>query len=86
MKKIIEQKMYNTDTATYIGNNSNNFSRKDFHYFSEDLYRKTTGEFFLFGEGHALSAYRGQYGDSWGWGEAIVPLTEDEAKNWVRNT
>ena len=39
MKKIINGKMYNTETAEYIGEDSYSNSR-DFSYYCDELYRK----------------------------------------------
>ena len=83
MKKIINGKLYNTETAELVGSYDNGYSCSDFRHESEDLYRKKTGEFFLHGEGGPMTTYaqpcgHGRYG-----GSAIVPLTTDEAKNWV---
>ncbi len=48
MKKIINGKRYDTETAKLIG--SDGYSNpSDFNYWSEDLYQKKTGEFFLYG-------------------------------------
>ena len=85
MKRIIKGKLYNTDTASRIG--SCEFSNPgNFRYCFEELYRKNNGEFFLSGEGGPLSKYREQVG-SGGWtsGEAIIPLTIEEAKAWCEN-
>lgn len=58
MKKIIEGKMYNTETATYIGRyRTDTMSRRDFRYLEEELYQKRTKEFFLCGEGGAMTKY-----------------------------
>lgn len=86
MKKIINGKKYDTETATKIGVWSNGLSFSDFKHCSESIYRKKTGEFFLHGEGGPMSAYSKSCGEnSWSGGEQIVPLTEDEAKKWVEN-
>ena len=83
MKKIINRKMYNTETAEEIATNSNNVPRNNFRWFDETLYRKKTGEFFLYGEGGALSAYATVLGPkSWCEGEGIIPLTLEEAMDW----
>ena len=55
MKKIINHKMYNTETAERLASSSNGYGYDDFRYMEEQLYRKKTGEFFLYGEGGALS-------------------------------
>lgn len=84
MKKIINGKMYNTETATVKGEYSNSYSVSDFKYFEETLYQKKTGEFFLYGEGGPLSPYKEVLGDSGATGgEKILPLSLDEAKKWA---
>ena len=84
MRKVINRRLYDTDTAESIGDWENCCDRGNFHYCSETLYRKRTGELFLHGEGHGLSPYGKTYGDGMrGWGEAIVPLAEDDARDWV---
>ena len=83
MKRIINGKLYNTDTATCLG--SYQFSIPgNFHYLCEDLYRKKNGEFFLFGEGGAASKYSVKTDtNEWSSGKTIIPLTVDEAKKWA---
>ena len=85
MKKIIEGKRYNTETATYIGRyRTDTMSRRDFRYLEEELYQKRTKEFFLYGEGGAMTKYA-KYVEGCGYtdGEKIIPLSEDEARDWV---
>lgn len=83
MKRIINGKRYDTDTAKFIKTYSSGLSISDFRYYDESLYLKKTGEFFLYATGNGASKYAGQYGDLRGPGEKIVPLTLDEAKAWV---
>ena len=85
MKRIIKNKLYDTDTAKKLGDWDNGHYTNDFAYCSETLYQKKTGEFFLHGEGHALSKYAGHSGNSSGWGESIIPLSYDEAQEWAKN-
>lgn len=85
MKKVINGKMYNTETATCIGCKCTNaLSQRDFRYREEKLYQKRTKEFFLYGEGGALTEYA-EYvtGCGYTYGEKIIPLSEEEAKEWV---
>ena len=86
MKRIINGKMYNTETATEIVHYNNGLPYSDFNYFEESLYKKKTGEFFLAGSGGAMTKYarHGTDGTSFE-GEAIFPLTEAQAKNWAEN-
>lgn len=82
MKKIINGKKYNTQTAEYMGGYEANLGQ--FEYVSEDLYRKRTGEFFLYGEGGPASKYAEAIDmNSWSGGSEITPLTEVEAKRWA---
>lgn len=83
MKRIINGKRYDTDTAQFIKTYSSGLSISDFRYYDESLYLKKTGEFFLYATGNGASEYAGKYGDLRGPGEKIVPLTLDEARAWV---
>jgi len=82
MKKIINGKKYDTDTAKFLLSRSNDYT--GFSYCYEELYLKKTGEFFLYGKGGAMSKYSRSCGDNtWCGGEEIVPLTEAKAKKFV---
>lgn len=84
MKQIINGRMYNTDTATCVASYDNSCSSGDMNYFSEDLYIKRNGEWFIYGEGGAGTVYSRSCGsNSWCGGSAINPLTEEDAKNWL---
>ena len=83
MKKIIKGKLYDTDTAIEIGNWSNGYPWSDFHCEYETLYKKKTGEYFLFAEGGPLSEHRERIGDGWTYGESIIPMSIGEAKSWA---
>lgn len=83
MKKIINKKMYNTETASFIGSDSYSFP-DDFRWWEENLYRKYTGEFFLFGKGGPLSPYSKRIGQHKRIGDKkIIPLSTDDAMQWV---
>ena len=83
MKKIINNKMYNTETATHIESISYGRNRRDYSYYEESLYRKKTGEFFLYGSGGPASKYRKEVAPhSWESGEDIIPVTLEEVKRW----
>lgn len=84
MKKVIKGKMYDTDTAKKVAEYSASCGRGDFYYYEEELYRKKTGEYFLYGDGNAASKYSKRCGQNeWCGSEAIIPLTEKEAKEWA---
>ena len=83
MKKIINGKRYDTDTAKFIGHAGYSHP-SDLDYWSENLYVKKTGEFFIHGEGGARSRYGRQTSQNW-WsgGEKIRPLSLKEAQEWA---
>ena len=84
MKKIINGKLYDTDTAKELGSYSNGGSWRDFSHFEETLYRKITGEYFLHGEGGPMTHYAVAEGqNSWSGGERIMPMSYDEAAAWA---
>lgn len=83
MKKIINGKKYDTDTAEAITEYESDYPRNDFRWYAETLYRKRTGEFFLGGEGNAMSKYAERCYDGWGSGEGITPISVSEAKEWL---
>ena len=84
MKKIINGKLYNTDTAKRLGVYANGGSWRDFSHLEEALYQKKTGEYFLHGEGGAMTIYATPEGNnSWSGGSRIMPMTYDEAKEWA---
>ena len=84
MKKIISNKAYDTETAKELGSWSNMADYGNFSQFSETLYRKKTGEFFLFGEGGPMTKYAVAEGsNSWRGGSRIMPLSFQEAREWA---
>jgi len=83
MKRIIKGKVYNTKTAQKLTSYWNELSPTDFNHLTETLYRKKTGEYFLHGEGGAMTRYSEARGDMRGGGEGIVPLTYAEAQEWA---
>jgi hypothetical protein len=84
MKKIICGKVYDTEKAKKVASWYSSYARNDFNYYEEELYKKKTGEFFLYGEGNAASPYSRSCGQNeWCGGEKIVPLTFKEAQEWA---
>lgn len=83
MNKRINGKRYDTETAKELGCASWGAVR-DFGHWSETLYRKNTGEFFLHGEGGPASKYAVTISQNeWTGGERITPLTFEEAEKWA---
>ena len=82
MKKISNGKVYDTETARYIGDWDNKQCEQD--YICEKLYCKRTGEYFLYGEGGPMTKYSKMEGaNSWSSGEMIIPLIYDAARKWA---
>lgn len=83
MKKIVKGKLYNTDTAKKVAEWSADIAKNDLRFYSETLYQKRTGEFFLYGEGGPDSKYAKPYDGDWVSGEKIIPLSLENAKETV---
>jgi hypothetical protein len=79
MKKIINRKVYNTETAELLGKYWNGLSTNDFHYIYEELYITKKGNWFLYYSGGALS----KYGEAGSGTEGIIPLEPEEAYEWL---
>lgn len=83
MKRIINGKKYDTDTAKFLGYAGYSHPG-DFGYWRETLYVKKTGEFFIHGVGGPMSKYAHRTGlNEWSGGEEIIPLSPEEARKWV---
>ena len=73
MRKVIEGKRYDTETAEQVASTTySNYGDRTF--WSEELYRTSQGNWFLYGEGGALSKYARS---------AIIPLTRVKAMSWL---
>ena len=88
MRKIINGKLYDTDTAVRIGRRECG-TPGDLDYFSETLYQKKTGELFIHGKGGPRSCYSESCGNnSWSGGSVIIPASSFsdqfiDIKEWV---
>lgn len=84
MKKIINGKVYDTDTARELGTWTNTWDHRSWTYVHESLFQKRTGEYFLFGEGGPQTKYAEAVGDNqWSGGGKIIPLSLDKAREWA---
>lgn len=83
MKKVINKKMYNTETAEEVARFSNGLGSTDFRSLKETLYKTKNGSWFLHGEGGAMTQYSEQCGDMSSAGEDIKVLTNEEAYEWL---
>jgi hypothetical protein len=83
MKKIIEGKIYNTETATKVASYDNDLPTNDFKNYSESLYRTNKGAWFLAGEGGPMTPYSRYNGNTTSGGRDIIPLEKGEALAWL---
>lgn len=84
MKKIIDGKLYDTETALKIACYFSEDSPSAPTFLRETLYRKKTGEFFLHGKGGSESKYaKLKGGKQWCGAEAIIPLSYESAQSWA---
>ncbi|MFL0250638.1 hypothetical protein ACJDT4_09420 [Clostridium neuense] len=83
MKKVIEKKVYNTETATLIAEYWNGLGEDDFMYCEEYLYRTRKGSYFLRGSGGPLTKYS-ESNENQTWGiSTIIPISKEEAYEWL---
>ena len=86
MKKIINSKRYDTKTATEIGSWDNGLPSNDFGTCSETLYKTKSGNYFLYGEGGAMSSYSVSVGNNgYGGGSDIIPMSKQDAMKWCES-
>ena len=83
MKKVINGKRYDTEAAALVAADSySNYG--DLGYWCEELYHTNKGNWFLAGEGGAMSPYARSVGQNeTGGGSAIIPFTREEALAWL---
>lgn len=85
MQWTIDGKEYDTDTAKCVGRYKNTPYHNDVNFYEEMLYRKKTGEFFLYGQGNSASKYAYiSPGGRRSFAQRIVPLTDEKAKEWMQ--
>ncbi|MDR1003366.1 MAG: hypothetical protein LBL82_08910 [Oscillospiraceae bacterium] len=72
MKKVINKKTYNTETATEVKRNTVSFFGDPLGY-EEVLYKTAKGDFFVYGVGGEESKYAE---------ETIIALTAKDAKEF----
>lgn len=84
MKRIIDGRRYDTETAQEVAKHSNGRGWNDFYGLSETLYRTRLGAWFLHGIGGAFTEWGEPEGTNGRVGsEGIRPLSEGDAKEWL---
>lgn len=85
MKAIIQGKRYDTEKAELIGEyHTPGMGQSDFRYWEAGLYvTPRSKQYFLAGEGHAMTRFATHNGDGSGWGNKIIPMDATEALAWA---
>ena len=83
MRKVIDGKVYDTETAKQIaGGYYSNYG--EFQYWCEELYRTNQGNWFVYGEGGEKFSYaRTVEQNRTSGGNDITPLTRGKALAWL---
>ena len=82
MKKIIKNRLYDTETARFLG--ADGYHLGSFEGYTEELYLKRTGEYFLCGSGGPASKYSRCTGlNHWSGSSQIIPLDFESARKWA---
>ena len=85
MKRIIQGKVYNTDTATRIGSHVR-YNRGDFQFEDTDLYKTQKGAWFICGEGGPYSRWSREISSNGlSGGSGIEAMTTGEALAWCED-
>ena len=83
MQETIANRVYDTDTATAMGNWQRGY-RSERGYLSETLYQKEDGTYFLHCAGGPRSRYAQRVApNTWSYGERLMPMNPDEAHAWA---
>ena len=77
MRRVIDRKIYDTETAEEIAFIGNQLDRGNFQWEETYLYRTQKGTWFMAGSGGPASAWKRKCGDMWGGGEGILPCSSD---------
>lgn len=87
MKRVIDRKVYDTETAEEVHYYEPYYDSGDFKYYVETLYVTKKGNFFIAGEGGPMSPYA-EYlgGGSTGGGSGIRPVSLAEAIDWLEES
>lgn len=81
MRKIKEGRQYDTEAAMYVASCTHGIEG-DPDWYTEKLYRKKTGEFFIAGEGGEKTRYAHRLYGTVGPGFDIIPLDHEDVRAW----
>ena len=87
MKRIIDGKRYDTETAervTWVGSRSG-ISRSDHTYWDAAIYRTPRGRWFLAGDGGPASIFAQSVGNGTSGGSGLIPISDTEAQEYLED-
>ena len=86
MKRIIDGKRFDTETADWVAEFRGGAGRTDFRYWKASLYRTPRGRWFLSGEGGGMSMFAEHVpgGGSRG-GSGLIPIPATEARRYLED-
>jgi len=83
MKRIIQGKVYDTETATEVASQYHGYGG-DFAAWREILYMTKSGTFFLHGWGSCRTEYAESTGqNSWSDGQRLIPYDKIQVMDWA---
>ena len=85
MKKIINRKIYNTETAEEVASWCNGVPGGEFESYAEALFLTKRGTWFLWGEGGPMTKYAECTGDSRSSGEDLIVMSPEDAYSWLED-
>lgn len=86
MKRIIDGKSYNTDTADCICTIPCSYYPGDFQYHNTKLYRSPKGQYFIAGMGGPMTIWAESVGNSGtSGGSGMRLIDEEEAREWAES-
>lgn len=81
MKRIIDGKRYDTDTAEMVCDVSSRTSnQRDFKWHDTQLYRTKNGRWFVAGEGGPMSQWFHDTGNGYSYGKGLRVIDANEAR------
>jgi hypothetical protein len=80
MKKVIDGKRYDTDTAEHLCSLPSVEDTTNFNWHATSLYQTKKGTFFIAGEGNASSIWASSEGNGWGAGSGIRVTSPVDAR------
>ena len=84
MRKIVDGKIYDTEAAERIAERHTGYGRGDFNWCEESIYRTKKGNWFLAGQGGAMTRYAQSSGEYKTTSLDIIPLSDEEAVEWLQ--